>query len=164
MDFKDLKLSLEVQKPSELRKLLRELDNLKNTLQERRLRQDQSISLHLSTKLAGLFKINNLNYNKEEDIVTLEDFLKNVEARALFVHFSFNQSPNEQFLTKLTDWLRNNIDPQVLITVGITNDIGVGFILRSTNKYFDFSLGTVLKDKRDILTKKIREVDNSVAN
>ena len=48
-------------------------------------------------------------------------------------------------------WLRREIHPLVLMTVGLQPNIGAGCIVRTTNKYFDFSLRQDFANKRDLL-------------
>ena len=52
-------------------------------------------------------------------------------------------------------WLRREIHPVVLLTVGLQPSIGAGCIVRSTNKQFDFSLREDFLKKHDLLMAKI---------
>ncbi len=54
-------------------------------------------------------------------------------------------------------WLRQNIHPYVMVTVGVQPTIAAGCIVRSTNKYFDFSLRENFAGNRDILLNAISE-------
>jgi hypothetical protein len=53
--------------------------------------------------------------------------------------------------------LRENIHPLVLITFGLQPNIGAGTVVRTTNKYFDFSLGQALAKNRTMLMAQLRE-------
>ncbi len=160
MASKDMFLSQSIQKPSQLRKILRELDKVEDTISEHRIRgDDQAWDINLSFSLDELIKNNDLKITNREDFNNLKNFLKDLQTNGKVLHFSFNQSASEMILNKLIEWLRKNIDPNVLVTTGLNNSLGVGFILRSTNKYFDFSLGSILRDKRELLVKKISEAN-----
>lgn len=165
MASKDLNLVLSIQKPSQLRKILRELDNLENKISTQRIKnEDQAQDLDISPALDELLKENELDIFKDEDFNNLKNFLVSLQDNALVLHFTFNQPASDSTLNKLVKWIRENIDPKTLITTGLNNSIGVGFILRTTNKYYDFSLGHVLRDKRELLVKKISEVNQNATN
>ena len=66
----------------------------------------------------------------------------------MWAGMSFSADPSVTFLTKLMTWLRQEIHPQVLLTVGLQPTIGAGCILRTTNRYFDFSLRQDFANKR----------------
>jgi F0F1-type ATP synthase delta subunit len=71
---------------------------------------------------------------------------------------SFSAEPSTVFMQKMTDYVRQNIHPQALLQVGLQPNIGAGFMLRTTNKYYDFSLRSVLKTKHDELMHNLRSV------
>jgi F0F1-type ATP synthase delta subunit len=73
------------------------------------------------------------------------------------LHISFSADPSVSFLEKLMAWLRKEIHPLVLVTVGLQPSIGAGCIIRSTNKQFDLSLRQDFKKKQDMLRDKILE-------
>jgi hypothetical protein len=60
-------------------------------------------------------------------------------------------------MAKLTAWLRTNIHPTLLITVGLQPGIGAGCVVRTANKYFDLSLGKSFVKKRELLMQRLRD-------
>jgi hypothetical protein len=67
------------------------------------------------------------------------------------MHMSFSSEPSQLFLVKLVTWLRQEINPYTLVTVGLQPNIGAGCILRSLNKYFDLSLRQSLVEHKSKL-------------
>jgi hypothetical protein len=61
---------------------------------------------------------------------------------APLLHMSFSAEPSPVFMNKLIAYVRENIHPLALIQVGLQPTIGAGFMLRTTNKYYDY----ILKD------------------
>jgi F0F1-type ATP synthase delta subunit len=75
---------------------------------------------------------------------------------------SFSADPSPQFTQKLAAWLRQEIHPFVLLQVGLQPNIGAGCVVRTTNKYFDFSLRERFKSKRPLLMEKLKSLGTKV--
>ncbi|HET7060055.1 MAG TPA: hypothetical protein VFH99_01915 [Candidatus Saccharimonadales bacterium] len=143
--------------PVEVGRLLRELETLDNTLLEHTLRKQggNAQMLKSSRLMEQLADLNGLNLLQKTDRERLRRFLEAVSQRAPVLHISFSADPSPVFMEKLMTWLRKEIHPQVLVTVGVQPTIAAGCIVRSTNKYFDFSLRQNFIAKRDLLLQQI---------
>lgn len=152
-------LPLSLVSPVDLGRLLRELDSLNNQLQELALRSGgKELQLPRTTHMLDeVVSFNKLNLLLEADRATLKTFLTTIRTRAPRLHISFSADPSPLFIEKLMTWLRREVHPVVLITIGLQPSIGAGCVVRSTNKYFDLSLGKDFEDKRDLLMAKLRE-------
>jgi F0F1-type ATP synthase delta subunit len=53
-------------------------------------------------------------------------------------------------------WLRKEIDPRIIIHVGLQPTIAAGIVLRTPNKQFDFSLRRHLYKNRDKLLEVLK--------
>lgn len=151
------KLPVFIISPADVGRLVQELDSLDNSLHELELRQPgQATHLPHTSKLLGqMIELNELNLLHKSDRQRLRQFLVTVKDRAPVLHMSFSSDPSPAFLEKLVSWLRKEIHPQVLVTVGLQPTIGAGCIVRSTNRYFDFSLRQDFSRKRDMLIKAL---------
>ena len=96
-------------------------------------------------------RLNNLDLLQLTHRAALRQFLMSVKAHSPVLHVSFSADPDPAFLKKLMAWLRQEIHPDVLITIGLQPTIGAGCLLRTTNQYFDFSLRQRFADKREML-------------
>lgn len=143
--------------PAEINRLRRELAEIDETLLGQTLRKKGSNAqmLKSSQLMDQLVDYNQLNLLNKDDRDRLSNFLEAITKKAPVLHISFCADPSAPFLEKLMVWLRENIHPQVLVTIGVQPTIAAGCIVRSTNKYFDFSLRQDFTDKRDILLKQI---------
>ena len=74
------------------------------------------------------------------------------------MHISFSADPSPLFTQKLITWLRAELHPLVLIQIGIQPNMGAGCVVRTTNKYFDFSLRSRFKEKGAVLTQLLQGV------
>ena len=143
----------------EVNRLKRELEAIDETLLEHTLRkQGNGAQMLKSSKLMDqLVSSNKLNLLHKSDREGLHNFLEAVADRAPVLHISFSADPPPSFLERLMTWLRQNIHPQVMVTIGIQPTIAAGCIVRSTNKHFDFSLRQDFADKRELLLTQINK-------
>lgn len=144
---------------SELRRLARELISLEDYITQSNLRRPgESQSLpKVSRVLDNLASQNQLNLLHAEDRKALMEFLQQVEHQAPLLHFSFASDPSSAFMAKLVTWLRRNIHPHALVTLGLQPSIAAGCIVRTKNKSFDFSLRHQLGENYKYLAESIAQ-------
>ncbi len=154
---KGLMLPALVFSPADVSRLVKELDRIDETLVQLKLRNSgQSVKLPKTSQIMDLtVEHNKLNLLKTEDRHTLKRFLMLVEQKAPRLHFSFGVNPSAVFLERLVSWLRLEMHSHVLITIGLQPGLGAGCILRSTNKFFDFSLRQTFLDRKQLLLDKL---------
>ena len=105
--------------------------------------------------LGEIVDINGLDMLQQQDRERLRTFLETVKSRAPVMHMSFSTDPSPEFVAKLMAWLRQEIHPQLLLTVGLQPTIGAGCVVRTTNRYFDFTLRQSFAQKRDLLLSQL---------
>lgn len=156
----ELGLPLSVTSPIDVGRLLRELEAIDNYLMQFHLKsQDNQAKMPKTSKMMDqLLEINKLNLVEPTHRQQLIGFLQTTKDHAPVLHISFGSDPSPAFLEKLVTWLRREIHPNVLVTVGLQPNIGAGCLVRSTNKYFDFSLRENFTKNRELLMSKLREV------
>lgn len=93
---------------------------------------------------------------REQLISVLETFSKTAPR----IHMSFPVEASPNFLAKMIVWLRSNINPIILIDVGLQPALAAGCSVRTPNKYFDMSLRNRFVDSRNFLVKAIEEFAN----
>ena len=145
--------------PTDLGRLIREMDSLDELIMQSELRQkDHPVKLpHTSLLMEKTLEINKVNLLDKEERKMLKEFLNNTKAKAPVLHISFSADPSPAFMVKLITWLRQEIHPFVLVTIGLQHNLGAGCIVRSTNKYFDMSLRQDFAKKRELLMQSIAE-------
>lgn len=137
----------------EVRRLKRELEALEQFMHQARLRQagKQPALPRLSRLLDALAEDNHLNLLQPADRKKLQEFLRHVEHEAPIIHMSFATDPSSAVTAKLVSWLRTNIDPSVLLDIGLQPTIAAGCVVRTNNKIFDLSLRERFKDAQGLL-------------
>ena len=148
-------LPLMVVGPVDVGRLIRELESVDNQLLEAKLRNTETHVPKLSKLMEQTVDMNKLDLLQEKDRKRLKELLETVREQAPVLHISFSADPTPVFIEKLMAWLRREVHPVVLMTIGLQPNIGAGCIIRSSNKQFDCSLRQDFANKRDVLMKKI---------
>lgn len=138
-------------------RLSRELEQIDNILLQLGLREaGTDIKMPKTSRLMDqMIEDNQLNLLHETDRAQLKAFLDAVRAHSPIIHMSFSADPTPAFTEKLMVWLRREIHPMLLLTIGLQPNIGAGCIVRSANKQFDFSLKQDFASKRELLLSMI---------
>ena len=147
--------------PVDLGRLLRELETIENVLMQLRLQTKDKLKLKLpatSRLLDQAIELNKLDLLVPADLQKLQQFLHHTKETAPVLHISFGADPSVIFTQKLVLWLRQEIDPSVLLTIGLQPSIGAGCMVRTTNKYFDFSLRERFTKQRQLLIEQLQVV------
>lgn len=154
---KIIKLPVQVASLIDVGRLIRELEAIDSALLQLSLRKSghQARMPKTSQLMNQIIEHNKLNLLHKTDRQRLQQFLQAIKERAPLLHISFSADPSTVFLEKLMAWLRHEIHPQVLLTVGLQPTIGAGCMVRSTNHYFDLSLRQTFLKKRDLLLGKL---------
>lgn len=143
--------------PTDIVRLLNEVEMIDDTLLQLGLRKGGTeVKMPKTSRLMDMtLDINNLNLLHKEDRATLKKFLAGINQESPILHMSFSADPSTVFIEKLMTWLRKEIHPYVLLTIGLQPSIGAGCIVRTTNKQFDFSLREEFVQKRDLLRAQL---------
>lgn len=138
-------------------RLLRELEDINSSLLQASLRSGRTATKMPPTSylMDEIIRLNKLNLLRKTDRAALDQYLKQLHSQAPVMHISFGAVPSPEFVEKLVTWLRREIHPAVLVTIGLQPGLGVGCVLRTTNKYFDLSLRQGLIKQRNLLKAEL---------
>jgi F0F1-type ATP synthase delta subunit len=158
-DDADLHLPVTTITVVDIGRLQRELEALNNFLAQAAARASgESVAMPKTTKTFEDFaKQNALQLHQEADREKLGKFLEYIRESAPVIHMSFAAEPSAKAMQKIITWLRTEIDPNVLLQVGLQPSIAAGCVLRTTNKYFDFSMRKHFYDQRELLVQSMRQ-------
>lgn len=141
----------------EVRRLKRELEALDEFMRQSAIREPgKQVALpRVSRLLDALANDNGRNLLQEDDRQEMADYLSGIEKSAPLIHMSFASDPSSAFVGKMVTWLRANIDPSILLQIGLQPTIAAGCIVRTANKTFDLSLRQNLTDQRGKLMEAL---------
>lgn len=157
-----LRLPLSVVTKVDVGRLIRELEQIDTFLKGAAIRQPGTpVSMPRTSRLLDeTAEVNKLNLLREDDRARLLEFINQVRSQAPIMHISFSADPSPLFTQKLITALRSEIHPLVLLQIGLQPNIGAGCVLRTTNKFFDFSLRERLKQQSGVLAQTLQGVVN----
>lgn len=151
-----LQLPFSIVSRTDIGRLIRELDSLEITMA--RKSPDKNGNLLPTSRLLNELSIQNkLNLLQPADRAAAKQFLTEIRKTAPVLHFSFGADPSPRFLAGLVPWLRQEIHPLVLLQLGLEPTLGAGCTLRTTNRFFDFSLRRHFAAQSDLLMTKLKE-------
>ena len=159
-------LPMSIYSPSDISRLVRELDNLENQIMQEQIRSKESklVLPKVSQQLNTLADVNKVDLSERTHRQTLQTALAAVKQKAPVVHISFSSEPSAGFMEKIATWFRQQTNPYVLLTVGLQPSIAVGCVVRTPNKQFDLSLGKDLLKKSDLLISKFSLKEQETAS
>ncbi len=154
----ELKLPLDVVSKSDTSLITRELISLNDFFISASQRKPGSPvqAPRVSRLLEKLAQENNLNLLDKNQRQTLLDGLRNLSNKTTILHISFASEPSPKVVEKILDWLRGNIDPGILLQIGLQPSIAAGCELRTPNKTFDMSLRSHLRGQEKYLVQLIQ--------
>lgn len=152
-----LKLPITVMNRVDVHRMLREMEALDNFVRQGRIRGGQVNLPRLTTTLETLAAENQIDLldDEQRDFATVE--IKKLAHEAPTTHISFSLEPPAAMVQKITEWFRHEIHPAMMVQVGIQPTIGAGCVIRTQNKFFDFSLRQHLQRNHSQLMKAIHE-------
>lgn len=155
-----LKLTPAVISQSDVNRLMRELTGLDDFFVGARTRAAGStVQLpRLSRLMDQLSRENDINLLEESNRHKLMSQLETVYKTAPSFHISFAVEPSPKSMERIVEWMRQNVHPQTLLSVGLQPAIAAGCVLRTTNKVFDMSLRNHLRTQTKYLAELLQGV------
>jgi F0F1-type ATP synthase delta subunit len=146
-----------ISSPLEVGRLINELTGLDEALMQLELRgAGQNVKMPTTTRLLDkLAEANKLNLLQPGERALLLKFLNLIHAQAPVLKISFSVDPAPAFMERLITWLRREIHPQILVTVGLQPNLGAGCLVYGNSKVFDFSLKQTFIKQRPLLLKRL---------
>lgn len=158
----ELKLPARIVSRGDLNRIIRELNKLSDYLVGANFKDEsaETKSSSISPLLQELASLNNYDLLDESRRKELYSQLDGLSNSAPGLHISFTSEPSPQSLDRLIGWLRTNIHPQVMLSVGLQPTIAAGCVLRTPNKVIDMGLKQTLIKKQPLLLEMIKGVNH----
>jgi F0F1-type ATP synthase delta subunit len=158
----ELKLPPKIVSRGDLNRILRELNRFNDYLVGSQFKNEgqDTVSQNISPLLAELASINSYDLMDENRRKELYGQLEAMSAHAPGLHISFTSAPSPSSLEKVIIWLRGNIHPQILLSVGLQPTIAAGCVLRTPNRVIDMGLKQTLMKKQPLLLEMIKGVNH----
>lgn len=149
---------------ADIGRLAQEAEAIDNFLQSAAVRQPGTpVQMPKTSNLFDeLVSMNKLNLLQQSDRQQLLKFLEELRTKAPTIHISFSSDPSPSFQVQLITWIRQQIDPNMLLRIGLQPSIGAGCMVRATNKVFDFTLRQRFLDSKPALVELLHGGSNKV--
>lgn len=146
---------------ADVARVKRSLETLNDQHQEARLRAKKGgneVTIDEPSRgLVAVAESNDYNLDTAEDRTELLSELEKLIATAPTITMSFAVDPSAAFMTKIVGWLRTNIDPCLMVRVGLQPSIAAGCIVRTSGKIYDFSLRSKFTEQRPMLIARLKQ-------
>jgi len=146
--------------PADLGVLRRNLETFNDEVHQAGLREKSGVHVEVAKPvrtIIDLAAINKADLRNPEDRQALLTGLETALNSAPTVTMSFATEPSAAFMTKIVQWLRANIHPQLLVRVGLQPNIAAGCTLRTPSRIYDMSLRNKFTEQRPMLMKRLQE-------
>ena len=110
---------------------------------------------NMSQALSDCIELNKVDITKGQERMRFKAALGQMKDKAPIMHFTFATEPDGESLQRLADWIRKEIHPQALISVGVQPAIVGGVYLRTPNHVRDMSLRALLQNKREFIANEL---------
>lgn len=134
----------------------RELRVFSDLVMQSIMRHDSPVQYPaISSTLRAMATENQIDLRDEVACKHLLEQLEALQKNAPTLHISFPIDPSPEVVQKLIIWLRKELDPRIVIQIGLQPTIAAGIVLRTPNRQFDFSLRQHLYRNRDKLKEAL---------
>jgi F0F1-type ATP synthase delta subunit len=136
----------------------RELRTFIDNVQQSIIRKDNPVKYPpITATLRALALENKIDLRDQKSCEKLLADLDTLKTEAPSIHISFPADPSQEVLQKLIVWFRKEINPRLIVQVGLQPSIAAGIVLRTPNKHFDFSLRQHLYRSSNKLREALRD-------
>lgn len=143
---------------SEISHLLLEIEAVDYDFEAQAIRNPSSTLVvpAVSRRLKEVAEVNMVTIENVKDRKMLIDRLRIAKEKAPSLHIAFSIEPEPAILSQLVAWIRENLHPIALVTVGIQPSLVGGCVIRTPDHIYDFSFRNQLRASQPILTEKLK--------
>ncbi len=142
----------------DLARLIREVEMVDSTLEAQKVRgytKEQMRLPTLSRSLADFLELNKLDILDNQKRMILKEDLRVLKDRIPVMHMTFASEVDPESLEYLVAWVRKELHPQALISVGLQPSLIGGVYIRTPNHVHDLSMRALFKGKTELLVKDL---------
>lgn len=140
--------------------LLIEIESVDNDLGTQKIRSPGATLVvpAISRQLKEILELNKQSIVSSKDRATLIRQLKTTKEKAPVIHITFASEPEPSILVQLISWIRTNLHPSALVTIGVQPAIVGGCVFRTPDHIYDFSFRNQLVASKSLLTDRLKEL------
>lgn len=155
----ELKLPTSIASRKDVIRLHREIRSFIDITTQSIMRHDNPVKYPpISEQLRALAVTNQIDMRDPKNCEAMLKKVDEIKEHAPSVHISFPVEPSAEILERLVVWFRKEVDPYIVIQVGLQPTIAAGVVVRTPNHQFDFSLRRHLYENRHKLGEALQRV------
>lgn len=144
---------------ADLSRLLFELEAMDNDLESQKARsRGKTENYHMpnmSRPLSDFLEINKIDIANDHVRMNLRSQLRKLKDHAPVIHMTFATDADPESMQKIVGWIRTELHPQALISVGLQPALVGGVYVRTPNHVHDLSLRAHMRDSREVIVQAL---------
>jgi hypothetical protein len=144
-----------------LARLVREVEAVDSVLETQKVKNHGEGGYRMPTmsqSLSDFLVLNKLDMADDHGRMTIKQQLAKLKDKAPVVHMTFATAAEPEDLQDLVAWVRKELHPQALISVGLQPSLVGGVYMRTPNHIYDFSMRSRMQGKRDLIAGALEEL------
>lgn len=152
---------------ADLAHLMREVEAVDSNLEAQKVRASQAgqeIAYHLpplSQMLSVFLELNKVDLLDDHTRMHFKERLRKLKDKVPVVHMTFANTIDPESLEYLVSWMRQELHPQALISVGLQPSLIGGAYIRTPNHVHDFSMRALFKGKTSVLVQDLEGLNSA---
>ena len=147
---------------ADMTRLVRELEGVDNELEQQKARH-QGESGHyrlpaMSKALSEFLEENKLDVSNDHLRMDIKAQLRKLKDHAPVMHMTFSTEVDPESLQYITKWIRHELHPQALVSVGLQPNLVAGVYVRTPNHVHDLSVRAFMKDSRKLIVEALDQL------
>lgn len=152
---------------ADLSRLARDIETIDNELEAQKARNHATGKSGytmpvLSRALNDFADLNKLDLSDDQTRMLVKDQVKMLKEKAPVLHMTFAVEADPESLQKLVAYVRQEIHPLALISVGLQPNLVGGVYLRTPNHVHDFSVRNRLASTRGLIMQDLERANNVI--
>ena len=154
--YTELQLPPTVVTRADISRLASELEFVDNELLSARIRATGQAAIPtVSDALTDFLSINKLAIDDDHQRTALIKQVQLLKDKAPTIHMTFAVPADRESLQELAVWVRENVNKQAMLSVGLQPSLVAGVYLRTPNHVHDLSIRAALANSRGVLVKEL---------
>lgn len=148
---------------ADLARLVREVENMDAELEAQKARNQTTGQKgyhmpNISQGLSDFAELNKLDLADDKARMLLKEQMKVMKDKAPIVHMTFAVEADPDSLRFLVEYMRKELHPQTLLSIGLQPALVGGVYMRTPNHIHDFTLRAKLSQSRGIIQQDIDQL------
>lgn len=144
---------------ADLTRLVRELEEVDNQLESQKARGQATSGTYrlpvMSQALSDFLAENKLDIANDHIRIDLKARLRKLKDHAPVMHMTFSTEVDPESMQFIAAWVRRELHPQAVISVGLQPSLIGGVYIRTPNHVHDFSVRSHMKESRKIIVEAL---------